>query len=103
MTQCAFAKRHPRPLLRFQKDHCADPPGRRRAAARKRAAVSVDARSAALAALPESVARLKARGVDCRVLFLEANPQTLMRRFSETRRRHPRSDGRLTLTECIER
>jgi UPF0042 nucleotide-binding protein len=71
-------------------------------AGHERAAVSVDARSAALAALPESVARLKARGVDCRVLFLEANPQTLMRRFSETRRRHPLTVEGLTLAEAIE-
>jgi len=72
-------------------------------AGHERAAVSVDARSAALAALPESVARLKARGTDCRVLFLEANPQTLMRRFSETRRRHPLTVVGLTLAEAIER
>ncbi|HET9736439.1 MAG TPA: RNase adapter RapZ [Burkholderiales bacterium] len=71
-------------------------------AGHERAAVSVDARSAALAALPESVARLKARGVDCRVLFLEANPQTLMRRFSETRRRHPLTVEGFTLAEAIE-
>jgi UPF0042 nucleotide-binding protein len=72
-------------------------------AGQERAAVSVDARSAALAALPQSVARLKARGTDCRVLFLEANPQTLMRRFSETRRRHPLTVVGLTLAEAIER
>jgi RNase adapter protein RapZ len=71
-------------------------------AGHERAAVSVDARSAALAALPESVARLKARGVDCRVLFLEAHAQTLMRRFSETRRRHPLTVEGLTLAEAIE-
>ncbi|HEX9183166.1 MAG TPA: RNase adapter RapZ [Burkholderiales bacterium] len=71
-------------------------------AGHERAAVSVDARSAALAALPQSVARLKARGTDCRVLFLEANPQSLMRRFSETRRRHPLTVVGLTLAEAIE-
>src|SRR5712692_9435018 len=50
-----------------------------------RAAVSVDARSAAVAALPENIAKLRNRGVDCRVLYLEANSPTLLRRFSETR------------------
>jgi UPF0042 nucleotide-binding protein len=69
----------------------------------ERAAVSVDARSAALAALPESVAQLKARGTDCRVLFLEANTQTLVRRFSETRRRHPLTVEGLALDEAIAR
>ena len=67
------------------------------------AAVSVDARSAALPALPENVSRLKARGIDCRVLFLEASAQTLLRRFSETRRRHPLTVAGLALAEAIER
>ena len=67
-----------------------------------RVAVSVDARSAALPALPESIAKLRKRGFDCRVLYLEANTPTLLRRFSETRRRHPLG-GQLTLPEAIER
>lgn len=69
----------------------------------ERVAVSVDARSAALAALPESIAKLRARGVDCRVIFLEANSQALLRRFSETRRRHPLTGLGLTLVEAIEK
>jgi UPF0042 nucleotide-binding protein len=66
-----------------------------------RAAVSVDARSAAVAALPENIAKLRSRGVDCRVLYLEANSPTLLRRFSETRRRHPLASSGLTLSEAI--
>ena len=73
-----------------------------REAGHERVAVSVDARSAALAALPERIARLKERGVDCRVLYLEANTPALLRRFSETRRRHPLG-GQHTLPEAIER
>jgi len=72
-------------------------------AGHERVAVSVDARSAALAAVPEHVARLRSRGVDCRVLYLEANAPTLLRRFSETRRRHPLSGSGMTLAESIER
>jgi UPF0042 nucleotide-binding protein len=72
-------------------------------AGHERAAVSVDARSAALVALPESVARLKAGGTDCRVLFLEASAQSLLRRFSETRRRHPLTVEGLALDEAIAR
>ena len=68
-----------------------------------RAAVSVDARSAAVAALPETIAKLRSRGVDCRVLYLEANSPTLLRRFSETRRRHPLAGSGLTLSEAIGR
>ena len=68
-----------------------------------RAAVSIDARSAALPALPEHIAELSRRGVDCRVLYLEANPAALLRRFSETRRRHPLAGPGMTLAEAIER
>ena len=71
-------------------------------AGHERVAVSVDARSASLPALPEHVARLKSRGFDCRVLYLEATTPTLLRRFSETRRRHPLA-GEMTLAEAIER
>jgi UPF0042 nucleotide-binding protein len=68
-----------------------------------KAAISVDARSAALPALPEHVAALKQRGIDCRVLYLEASTPTLLRRFSETRRRHPLVSENLSLSEAIER
>jgi len=71
-------------------------------AGHERVAVSVDARSASLPALPENVERLKNRGFECRVLYLEASTPTLLRRFSETRRRHPLS-GSLSLPEAIER
>ncbi|MDX1375775.1 MAG: RNase adapter RapZ [Burkholderiales bacterium] len=67
-----------------------------------RVAVSVDARSAALASLPARVAALRAQGLDCRLLFLEASSQTLLRRFSETRRRHPLLGPTRTLGEAIE-
>jgi UPF0042 nucleotide-binding protein len=70
-------------------------------AGHERVAVSVDARSASLPALPENIERLKKRGFDCRVLYLEASTPALLRRFSETRRRHPLS-GELTLPEAIE-
>lgn len=68
-----------------------------------KAAISVDARSAALPALPEHITALRARGVDCRVLYLEASTPTLLRRFSETRRRHPLATTSSPLSEAIER
>ena len=69
----------------------------------ERVALSIDARSAALSSLPEHIAGLKRRGVECRVLYLEASPEALLRRFSETRRRHPLAGPGLTLPEAIER
>ena len=68
-----------------------------------KAAVSIDARSAALPALPQHIEELRTRGVDCRVLYLEASSSTLLRRFSETRRRHPLATDGKTLAEAIER
>ena len=68
-----------------------------------RAAVSIDARSAALPALPDRIDELKRRGVGVRVLYLEASSSALLRRFSETRRRHPLAGEGLTLAEAIDK
>jgi UPF0042 nucleotide-binding protein len=69
-----------------------------------RGAVSIDARSGdTLNLLPRQISDLKARGVDVRVLFLDAKTDTLLKRYSETRRRHPLSNGDLTVAECIAR
>jgi UPF0042 nucleotide-binding protein len=69
-----------------------------------RVALSVDVRSGAtLTELPQHVAQLKRDGTEVSVLFLDAKADTLIKRYSETRRRHPLSDGRLTLPECIAR
>jgi UPF0042 nucleotide-binding protein len=67
-----------------------------------RVAVSVDVRSGpTLRELPGSIAELRRRKVDLRVLFLDAKTETLVKRFSETRRRHPLSDESQTLPEAI--
>ncbi|HYD56488.1 MAG TPA: RNase adapter RapZ [Burkholderiales bacterium] len=68
-----------------------------------RVGVSIDARSAALPALPQHLEELRGRGVECKVLYLESTTSTLLRRFSETRRRHPLASEGLTLAEAIER
>jgi RNase adapter protein RapZ len=43
--------------------------------------------------LEGSIAELRASGVDVRIVFLEADDEVLVRRFEETRRRHPADDG----------
>jgi UPF0042 nucleotide-binding protein len=69
-----------------------------------RVAVSIDARSGdSLSDLPRQVASLKERSIDVRVLFLDAKTDTLLKRFSETRRRHPLNNGDLTVAECVAR
>lgn len=70
----------------------------------RRVALTVDARSGAdLADFPAHAGTLRTRGVNLKMLYLDAKDDTLIKRFSETRRRHPLSDGLLTLPECIER
>jgi len=74
-----------------------------REASYQRVAVSVDVRSGStLNDLPTWIAELRRRAIDLRVLFLDAKTETLVKRFSETRRRHPLSDDTRTLPECIE-
>jgi RNase adapter protein RapZ len=74
------------------------------AAGYSRVAVSIDARSGdSLEQLPRSIAALRAKGVDVRLLFLDAKADTLIRRFKETRRKHPLSGHALTIEECIEK
>jgi RNase adapter protein RapZ len=73
-----------------------------RHAGHNRVAMSIDARTGdSLEQVPEYVAALKAEGVDVRLLFLDAKNDTLIRRFSETRRRHPLATGSRTLEECL--
>ena len=68
-----------------------------------RVALSLDVRvggafGEALAALDV----LAARGIDFELLYLDANDATIVRRYSETRRRHP-ADGAGGLANAIER
>jgi len=55
-----------------------------------------------LASLADAIATLRADGWDVRFLFLDAKADTLVKRFSETRRRHPFSSETRTLIEAIE-
>ena len=65
-------------------------------------AVAIDARGgSSLRELPHQIASLSSYGVEARFLFLDAKDETLIRRFSETRRRHPLVVGERTLPEAI--
>jgi RNase adapter protein RapZ len=67
-------------------------------------AVGIDARNLPehLRDLPHLVTELTDLGVDCRVLYLEAQTETLIKRFSETRRKHPLTSQERSLAEAIE-
>lgn len=65
-------------------------------------AISVDVRGGpSIEALPQQMDAIRADGIDVRLMFLEAKVDTLVKRFSETRRRHPLSHDKLTVTEAI--
>ena len=68
-------------------------------------AVSVDARNVStdLAQVPQIVAELKEKTIPTEILFLDANSQTLLKRFSESRRKHPLSSESVGLREAIEK
>ena len=82
-----------------------------RESGRDKVAVAVDARTASVTDsvrkgvtdLPQYLSNLTFYGVDVRVLFLDAKTETLIKRFSETRRRHPLDDGSATIPEYIQR
>ncbi len=66
-------------------------------------AVSIDVRSAnSVQRLPEMLSQIKKKVHALHVLFLDAKTDTLVKRFSETRRMHPLSDGVRTLPECVQ-
>ena len=69
----------------------------------KRIAVSIDVRSgSSVKQLPQQIEQLKSQGIDVHLLFLDAQTDTLVKRYSESRRRHPLSDDKLTLPECVQ-
>jgi UPF0042 nucleotide-binding protein len=71
-------------------------------------AIAMDVRSAAsLPQVPQQLRELRAQGIDVKSIFLDASTDTLVRRFSETRRLHPlsradTSDQHRALVEAIE-
>ena len=78
---------------------------RARPALYRHVALGIDARSVGdgADALPGAVQRLSDEGLDCRVLFLTADRNILLSRFSETRRRHPLTGDQTALPAAIER
>jgi len=72
--------------------------------AANRLAVGIDARNRArdLDALPELIAQLQTSGISTELLFLHASDDVLMKRYSESRRRHPLAEHGSSLHTAIE-
>ncbi len=69
----------------------------------QRTAIGIDARTADtdISTVPELIAELKRSGLDCELVFLAADDEELLRRFAETRRKHPLSREREDLRGAI--
>ena len=67
--------------------------------------LAIDARASKhLKALPGHVAALRSLGHEVKVIFLDADNDTLVNRYSESRRRHPVSmdvNSNATIQECV--
>jgi len=69
----------------------------------KRAAVGIDARNnpGQISQFPGIIEDCRKRGIDCRIIFLQADSNTLLKRFSETRRKHPLSGPDIPLADAM--
>lgn len=68
----------------------------------KRIAVAIDARAGhGIDLLPGKIKKLAAEGFKVTFLFFQAHEETLIKRYSESRRRHPLAEGGRTLEESI--
>lgn len=70
----------------------------------QRVALVYDVRTASsFTELFDVLDKLKSMEGQCRMLFLEASPETIIKRYKETRRRHPLSDGTMSLEAAVEK
>ncbi len=85
------------PFVALEKEHGA-----------RKVAIAIDVRSASsLPLVPKQLQELRDSGIAVQAIFLDASTETLVRRFSETRRLHPlsrmdASDQHRALVEAIE-
>jgi UPF0042 nucleotide-binding protein len=68
-----------------------------------RTAVGLDARNRAseIETIPALVAELRRSNINCEVLYLHAAEEVLLKRYAETRRKHPLVTGEIGLREAI--
>jgi RNase adapter protein RapZ len=66
-------------------------------------AIGIDARnqSESLFNFPESLDLIRRKGIACEIVFMQAEESVLIKRYSETRRRHPLTDVNIPLQEAL--
>ncbi len=70
-----------------------------------RIAIGIDARTLGsdFADFSDIIKKIEDSGIECNVLYLHAQTSILLKRFSETRRKHPLTNEQTSLEEAIER
>jgi RNase adapter protein RapZ len=68
-----------------------------------RTAIGIDARnqSESLMNFSDNLRLIRSKGIDCEIIFMQAEESTLLKRYSETRRKHPLTDFNIPLKEAI--
>jgi UPF0042 nucleotide-binding protein len=66
-------------------------------------AVGIDARNnpEQIGHFPAVIADCRRRGINCKIIFLQAEDQAILKRFSETRRKHPLTGPGTSLADAI--
>jgi UPF0042 nucleotide-binding protein len=66
-------------------------------------AIGIDARNQteSLANFSDSMGLIHSKGIDCEVIFMQAEEATLLKRYSETRRKHPLTNVNVPLKEAL--
>jgi UPF0042 nucleotide-binding protein len=66
-------------------------------------AIGIDARnqSESLINFSECLSVIRNKGIDCEIIFMQAEEATLLKRYSETRRKHPLTDFNIPLKEAL--
>ncbi|NJA04524.1 RNase adapter RapZ [Methylomonas sp. MED-D] len=67
-------------------------------------AIGIDARNRTekLADFPDCIAFIRGKGIDCEVVYMEADENIILKRYSETRRKHPLTTESLPLREALD-
>lgn len=70
----------------------------------RKTAISIDARNRgdSIGQFPATLELARQLGIEYQVLFLQADKETLLKRFSQTRRKHPLTNAECSLSEAIE-
>ena len=70
----------------------------------QKTAIGIDARNQTekLVDFPENLKYIRSKGIACEVVYMQAEESIILKRYSETRRRHPLTTASRPLREALE-